>query len=138
MLLRGYRKTPMLLWVLFALMTAAVLAALLRPLVRGSGVMSSDAAADIAVYKDQLTEIDADVARGLVGPADAEPARREIARRLLARADASGESATRSSMAMRTSSSQSMSSGVEVTRPSFFAFCVSSISPAGNSGTSPQ
>ncbi len=82
----------MLLWLMFALTTVAVLAAILRPLTRPTDVSQADAkpapAADIAVYKDQLTEIDADAARGLIDGAEAEAARREVARRLLARAGA--------------------------------------------------
>ena len=85
----------MLLWILFALMTAGVLAVLLRPLLRGGSSRATDAAADIAVYKDQLSEVDADVSRGLVSTADAETARREIARRLLARAEVANDGAGR-------------------------------------------
>ena len=73
----------MLLWALFAVMTAAVLAVLLRPLA-ASRDQAAAGSADVAVYKDQLAEIDADLSRGLIHPSDAEVARREIARRLLA------------------------------------------------------
>jgi cytochrome c-type biogenesis protein CcmH len=76
-----------LLWSLFAVMTAGVLLALLRPLTRAPDAHDEPAAtADIAVYKAQLAEVDADLARGLIQPAEAEIARREIARRLLAAA----------------------------------------------------
>ncbi len=85
----------MLLWLLFALMTAGVIAVLLRPLMQGAAAGVRDAQADIAVYKDQLSEIDADAARGLVTPADAELARREVARRLLARAQSDTTRASR-------------------------------------------
>lgn len=78
----------MLLWLLFALMTAAVLAAVLRPLVTQRTAAASSAHADIAVYKDQLAELDVDTARGLITPSEAGLARREISRRLLARAAA--------------------------------------------------
>ncbi len=82
----------MFLWLILALMTAAVVAALLRPL---AGVQAPSAAsafaADIAIYKDQLAEIDADVARGILQPAEAETARREVSRRLLAHADIPAE-----------------------------------------------
>jgi cytochrome c-type biogenesis protein CcmH len=76
-----------LLWASFAVMTAGVLIALLRPLTRLPHTADvPPASADIAVYKAQLAEIDADLARGLIQPAEAEIARREIARRLLAAA----------------------------------------------------
>ena len=48
---------------------------------------------DIAVYRDQLGELDRDRAAGLIGKSEAEAARVEISRRLLAAADAA-ESAT--------------------------------------------
>lgn len=77
----------MLLWIGFALLTAGVVAALLRPLLRRSVEDDRQPAdaheADVAVYRDQLSEIDADRDRGLVTPQEAESARVELARRLL-------------------------------------------------------
>jgi cytochrome c-type biogenesis protein CcmH len=91
----------MLLWVLFALMTAAVIVAVLRPLTRDGGPDPlDDRATDVALYRAQLAEIDTDLARGVIGSADAELARREIARRLLAREEAAVPVAR--SMSMRT------------------------------------
>src|SRR5690606_6791544 len=43
--------------------------------------------ADMAVYRDQLTEIDNDRSRGLIAGPEAEAARVEVARRLLAASD---------------------------------------------------
>jgi cytochrome c-type biogenesis protein CcmH len=43
---------------------------------------------DLAVYRDQLREVDRDRATGLIGDADADAARIEISRRLLSAADA--------------------------------------------------
>ena len=43
---------------------------------------------DIAVYRDQLDEIDRDRAAGLIGAAEAEAAKVEVSRRLIAAADA--------------------------------------------------
>lgn len=76
----------MLLWIILAALTAGVLAALLRPLMMqgAAGVADSGGRNDIAVYKDQLAEIDADVARGLIAAEEADSARREVQRRLLA------------------------------------------------------
>jgi cytochrome c-type biogenesis protein CcmH len=77
-----------LLWVILAVLTGGVLFVLLRPLARqDEGGEAADGAREgfnEAVYRDQLTEIDADRARGLIGEAEAEAARIEIARRLLA------------------------------------------------------
>ncbi len=82
----------MILWVIFALMTAAAIFAVVWPLGRAS--RASAGGSDLAVYKDQLKEIDSDRASGLIGEAEAEAARLEISRRLLAAADApSGASA---------------------------------------------
>lgn len=74
----------MLLWLVFALMSAGVVVMLLHPLLgrQSSAVQAADASA--AVYQDQLSEIEAEAQRGLVGKDEAEAARREIARRLLA------------------------------------------------------
>ena len=74
----------MLLWVILAALTAAVVSFLLYPLVRGQQAADEGNAFDAAVYRDQLDEIETDRARGLIGEAEAEAARREVARRLLA------------------------------------------------------
>jgi cytochrome c-type biogenesis protein CcmH len=75
-----------LLWIVLGCLTAIVLLVLLRPLA-GSGANDiAPEAFDAAVYRDQLGEIESDRARGLIGEAEAEAARLEIARRLL-RAD---------------------------------------------------
>ncbi|MET0666956.1 MAG: c-type cytochrome biogenesis protein CcmI [Methyloceanibacter sp.] len=79
-----------MLWLILACLTAIALLVLLRPLARESEGDATEAASsaregfDAAVYRDQLAEIDADRARGLIGEAEAEAARIEIARRLLA------------------------------------------------------
>ncbi len=88
----------MLLWVGFAVLTAAVMAALLHPLLRPSpaDVATADAATshDGAIYRDQLTEIDADRERGLITPSEALTARAEIARRLIGAEDQAARHAT--------------------------------------------
>src|SRR5579872_3778875 len=76
----------MILWVIFALMTAAAIFAVVWPLGRPHG--AAGGGNDLRVYKDQLKEIDSDRAAGLIGEVEAEAARLEIARRLLAAADA--------------------------------------------------
>jgi cytochrome c-type biogenesis protein CcmH len=75
----------MTLWFVFALMTTAAIFAVLWPLSRGSRPQNDGSEA--AVYKDQLTEIDRDVAADLIGSSEAQAARVEISRRLLAAAD---------------------------------------------------
>jgi cytochrome c-type biogenesis protein CcmH len=73
-----------LIWVILAALTAIVLLVLLRPLAAASTTERAPEAFDAAVYRDQLGEIEADRARGLIGEEEAEAARVEVARRLLA------------------------------------------------------
>ncbi|HXD46571.1 MAG TPA: c-type cytochrome biogenesis protein CcmI [Pseudolabrys sp.] len=71
----------MLLWLAFALMTAAAIFAVLWPLSRKGGARGGS---ELAVYRDQLDEIARDRAAGLIGEAEAEAARTEVSRRLIA------------------------------------------------------
>jgi len=75
----------MTLWFVIALMTAAAIFAVLWPLSRRGEARDGS---DIAVYRDQLEEITRDRAAGLIGEAEAEAAKVEVSRRLLAAADA--------------------------------------------------
>ncbi|MEP7029852.1 MAG: c-type cytochrome biogenesis protein CcmI [Pseudolabrys sp.] len=75
----------MTLWFVFALMTAAAVFAVLWPLSRRD---TASGGSDIAVYRDQLEEVARDRAAGLIGVAEAEAAKVEVSRRLLAAADA--------------------------------------------------
>jgi cytochrome c-type biogenesis protein CcmH len=75
----------MTLWFVFALMTAAAIFAVLWPLSRSNGPQDDDG--EIAVYRDQLAEVDRDVSAGLIRTPEAAAARVEISRRLLAAAD---------------------------------------------------
>ncbi|MBK5567930.1 c-type cytochrome biogenesis protein CcmI [Ensifer sp. SSB1] len=74
----------MLFWILVATLTAAVAAVLILPLMRAGEAPSSPHSHDIEVYRDQLDELKRDQDSGLIGSADAELARAEVARRLLA------------------------------------------------------
>jgi cytochrome c-type biogenesis protein CcmH len=76
----------MTLWLIFALMTAAAVCAVLWPLGRKRDLTSGGS--DRLVYQDQLLEIERDRTAGLIGGVEAESARVEISRRLLAAADA--------------------------------------------------
>jgi cytochrome c-type biogenesis protein CcmH len=76
----------MMLWTLFALMTAAAIFAVLWPLARRRGAAPSGS--DVVVYRDQLDEIERDRAAGTIGAAEAEAARVEVSRRLIAAVDA--------------------------------------------------
>lgn len=80
----------MMLWLIFAAMAAAAVFAVVWPLGRKP---SLGGGSDRLVYQDQLAEIDRDRAAGLIGEAEAESARIEISRRLLAAADAEAPAA---------------------------------------------
>lgn len=73
----------MLLWVILAAMTAASVAAVLHPLRRLDAEAASADAPLVAVYRDQLAEVDAEFERGLISADEAVAARLEIQRRLL-------------------------------------------------------
>jgi len=81
----------MLLWLIFAVLTGAVLAAVLAPLMRPARPEAAAGAGALAVYRHQLEEIEAERARGLIGEAEADAARLEISRRLLASAARDGD-----------------------------------------------
>ena len=76
----------MTLWLLFALMTALAIFAVLWPLARRQGALRSGS--DLAVYRDQLEEIQRDRAAGQIGDVEAEAAKVEVSRRLIGAADA--------------------------------------------------
>lgn len=82
----------MLLWTSFAILSAVVLVALLRPLLAPAATPLAPEEAGREVYRDQLAEIDSDRAAGMIGEAEAEAAKRELARRLLAEAAGSAAS----------------------------------------------
>lgn len=76
----------MLLWVVLSVLTAGVVGLLLRGYRRSEIDVDGAAKADVAVYADQLQQIDLDLSRGLLSEAEAESARAEVGRRLLSRA----------------------------------------------------
>lgn len=77
----------MLFWVIAAVMTAIATLALLGPVMRARReAPDAPELHDVEVYRDQLTEVDRDLADGLVDPVQAEVAKTEISRRLLAAA----------------------------------------------------
>lgn len=78
----------LLLWVLMAVLTALVLGLLLRPLLRVPRAVAGVTGPDLAIYRDQLGEIERDRAAGRLPAAEAAVARREVERRLLQAADA--------------------------------------------------
>ena len=82
----------MILGTILALMLAAAVFAVLWPLSRHG--RDEAAASDLAVYRDQLVEIERDKASGIIAPPEAEAARVEVSRRLIAAAEAQDRVAT--------------------------------------------
>jgi cytochrome c-type biogenesis protein CcmH len=75
----------MWLWIIFAVLTAVVILVLMSPYKsRPATAGAARSAFDLAVYRDQLAELDRDAESGLIGKAEADAARNEISRRILA------------------------------------------------------
>ena len=75
-----------LFWVYAALLTAVALAFLVTPLVRGRGKSAasvSRAASNLTIFRDQLADLDEDLAAGTIGREQWEAARGDLQRGLL-------------------------------------------------------
>lgn len=72
-----------MIWFAFLVLVVVALALLLRPLSRSALPVSDARSSELAVYRDQLKEIDADLGRGLISGTEAEAARIEIKRKML-------------------------------------------------------
>lgn len=73
-----------MIWALAAMAAGAVAIALVWPLLRRADAGEGETNPDLAVYRDQLAELERERARGLIGDAEAASAHAEIARRMLA------------------------------------------------------
>ncbi len=87
----GVKGAYVLVWVVFAVLTAIAAIAVLLPYARArrqSDDLGDDfGGSDAEVYKDQLAEIEKDVERGALSATEADAARLEISRRLLKASD---------------------------------------------------
>ena len=81
-------------WAAAGGMGAAVVALFLLAMARARTELAAAADFDLKVYRDQLAEIDRDLARGTLAPDEADRLRTEVSRRLLD-ADRTAQSATR-------------------------------------------
>lgn len=77
-------------WAITAVMLLLAVAFMIRAARGAQSVSQSPGDYDLKIYRDQLKEIDRDVARGVLAEADAERVRIEISRRILA-ADAASD-----------------------------------------------
>ncbi|MGR3495108.1 c-type cytochrome biogenesis protein CcmI, partial [Citreimonas sp.] len=73
-----------LFWGVTGLMALAVAALLALAVLRGRRDVAPAQASDLRVYRDQLSEIDRDLARGTIPAEEAERLRTEVSRRILA------------------------------------------------------
>lgn len=110
----------MTLWFVFALMTVAAIFAVLWPLSRGTSAATAGGN-EATVYKDQLAEIERDAAAGTIGPAEAEAARVEISRRLLAAEDdRRDQPSSRANLGLRRASAVAALAGLPVVAVTFY------------------
>ncbi len=73
----------MIFWLLAICLSAASAAAIAYFLLTGGRGSFKSAELDVAVYKQQLKELDREIRRGIVSPGEAEASRLEISRRIL-------------------------------------------------------
>ena len=75
----------MTFWVITAILSLAGTGLILRPMLRGSNADTNktDAEYGLAVYRDQLAEVDRDLAKGVLNEDEAARTRLEISRRIL-------------------------------------------------------
>ncbi len=73
-----------LFWIAIVLLATAMAGLLAIALLRGQRHTGPAEAFDVQVYRDQLTEVDRDLQRGVISDEDAERLRTEISRRILA------------------------------------------------------
>lgn len=90
----------MLFWIVTGALTLVVVATLARALLFDGAATRPAAAYDLDVYRDQLREVERDLDRGVLSPEDAERAKTEVSRRILA-ADAALQRAQDSGRAGR-------------------------------------
>ena len=93
----------MTFWLITGLGALGIVAILALWLLRGRGDASEGATHDVQVYRDQLAAIDRDLERGTLSPEEAERARAEVSRRLLA-ADREAQKASRAGPAPKAAS----------------------------------
>lgn len=81
----------MLFWIITGLLALGMLSPVLRAVLRARAGDEDPRDYDLRVYRDQLREVDRDLARGVLGEEDAERVRTEISRRILAADAARGD-----------------------------------------------
>lgn len=77
-----------MLWASFAILCLLVLSILILPILKGGREVRARVDYDIVVYRSQLAEIDQEIEEGVLSPEQADAARTEVHRRMLAAEDA--------------------------------------------------
>lgn len=90
-----------MIWALIAAAAVMTLAAVLWPLLRAPTAQADRATYNVAVFQDQLKEVDRDLERGVLTSAEADAARLEIQRRIIAAGKAQDQTAVVDSPARR-------------------------------------
>lgn len=78
----------MAFWIFAGGIGALALAAIVWPLLRPKAMGALQSSYDMQIYKDQLKEVESDLARGVLTEPEAKASRTEVSRRLIAAADA--------------------------------------------------
>ena len=92
-----------MIWIAIGLMAFAAIAALLWPILKTPAIAADRAAYDMTVFQDQLKEVDRDLDRGVLTADEADAARLEIQRRILAASKAPMETKSTDSRGRRIS-----------------------------------
>ena len=74
----------MIFWIVITLLGLSVTGVIVRALLRGDAGAEPAAAYDLNIYRDQLKDVDRDLARGVLNPEEADRIRTEVSRRILA------------------------------------------------------
>ncbi len=74
----------MIFWILTAIMALAIAGLMALVLLRSRDMGEPPAAYDLRVYRQQLRDVEKDLARGVINTADADRIRAEVSRRILA------------------------------------------------------
>jgi cytochrome c-type biogenesis protein CcmH len=90
----------MTVWLIIGVVTALATGALLMPLFRRADVTVSREQRELAIYKDQLAELQRDVQAGRISPAEAAAAEAEVQRKMLASAARTDPAETPAASAM--------------------------------------
>jgi cytochrome c-type biogenesis protein CcmH len=127
----------MTLWAILTIMTSAAAVFLAAPFLRRLDQRQEEAG-DIEVYRDQLSEVEKDAAAGLIDGDQAESARTEIKRRLLAADRARAPSLARFSLGERNFAAVAIAGIVVLGSVALYAMNGSPELPSARAGASLQ